>query len=215
MDKILSILLLFSLISPNLCLYFHIQEKEEKCFIEEIPIETPVIGSYKIETFNNHIQAWEKAEHPIGMHVTITGPDRKVIQSRDFSTEGRFSFTSNYPGEHSICLRSTTDQWFAGIKLRIHLDLQSGEHAVNYDEVATKEKLTDMQLRMRKLLEHVEQINREQDYQRLREERFRYTSESTNARVLWWSLGQVIIVLVIGFLQMRHLKSFFEAKKLV
>lgn len=86
---------------------------------------------------------------------------------------------------------------------------------MNYDEVATKEKLTDMQLRMRKLLEHVEQINKEQDYQRLREERFRYTSESTNARVLWWSLGQVIIVLVIGFLQMRHLKSFFEAKKLV
>ena len=72
-----------------------------------------------------------------------------------------------------------------------------------------------MQLRMRKLLEHVEQINREQDYQRQREERFRYTSESTNARVLWWSLGQVIIVLVIAFLQMRHLKSFFEAKKLV
>ena len=48
-----------------------------------------------------------------------------------------------------------------------------------------------------------------------REERFRQTSESTNSRVLWWSLGQTCILLVMGAWQMRHLKSFFEAKKLV
>ncbi|MCL4137658.1 UNVERIFIED_CONTAM: hypothetical protein GTU68_027425 [Idotea baltica] len=48
-----------------------------------------------------------------------------------------------------------------------------------------------------------------------REERFRQTSENTNQRVLWWSIGQVCILLAMGFWQMRHLKSFFEAKKLV
>ena len=49
----------------------------------------------------------------------------------------------------------------------------------------------------------------------VREERFRTTSESTNVRVLWWSLGQTVVLLVIGVWQMRHLKSFFEAKKIV
>jgi hypothetical protein len=48
-----------------------------------------------------------------------------------------------------------------------------------------------------------------------REERFRQVSDSTNARVLWWSLGQTIILILMGIWQMRHLKSFFEAKKLV
>lgn len=48
-----------------------------------------------------------------------------------------------------------------------------------------------------------------------REERFRQTSESTNQRVLWWSLLQTGVLLGIGYWQMRHLKSFFEAKKLV
>ena len=48
-----------------------------------------------------------------------------------------------------------------------------------------------------------------------REERFRQTSESTNQRVLWWSLGQTCILVLMGAWQMRHLKSFFEAKKLV
>lgn len=48
-----------------------------------------------------------------------------------------------------------------------------------------------------------------------REERFRSVSESTNQRVLWWSIIQTIILVTTGFWQMRHLKSFFEAKKLV
>lgn len=48
-----------------------------------------------------------------------------------------------------------------------------------------------------------------------REERFRMTSESTNQRVLWWSIAQTIILIITGIWQMRHLKSFFEAKKLV
>lgn len=48
-----------------------------------------------------------------------------------------------------------------------------------------------------------------------REERFRMTSESTNQRVLWWSIAQTIILILTGIWQMRHLKSFFEAKKLV
>jgi hypothetical protein len=52
-------------------------------------------------------------------------------------------------------------------------------------------------------------------YFQYREERFRQTSESTNKRVLWWSLAQTGVLVVMGFWQMKHLKSFFEAKKLV
>ena len=48
-----------------------------------------------------------------------------------------------------------------------------------------------------------------------REERFRETSESTNQRVLWWAIAQTAILVITGMWQMKHLKSFFEAKKLV
>lgn len=113
-----------------------------------------------------------------------------------------------------------------------------GEHANNYPEIAAKDKLTELQLRVRQLLDQVEQIQKEQNYQRVRqedtdalqpsfrsslfplslqyrEERFRMTSESTNQRVLWWSIAQTLILILTGIWQMKHLKSFFEAKKLV
>ena len=51
---------------------------------------------------------------------------------------------------------------------RVHLNIQVGEHAIDYATVAQKEKLTHIQLRIRQLLDQVEAITKEQNYQRVR-----------------------------------------------
>nr|QBH73341.1 glycoprotein 25l [Embidopsocus sp. OG9320] len=196
-------------------LYFHIGETERKCFIEEIPDETTVIVNYKVELYDPRSGGFMPSSPGIGMHVEARDPEDKTILSRVYSSEGRISFTSQTPGEHIICMYSNSTKWFSGTQLRVHLDIQVGEHAIDYSHIAQKEKLSELQLRVRQLLEQVEQITKEQNYQRYREERFRQTSESTNSRVLWWSLTQTFVLLLMGAWQMKHLKSFFEAKKLV
>ena len=50
---------------------------------------------------------------------------------------------------------------------RVHLDLQIGEQAVNYPEVAAREKLGELHLRIRQLLDQIDQITKEQVYQRV------------------------------------------------
>lgn len=212
-------LALATLFLVNLCsinaLYFHIKETERKCFIEEVPDETLVVGKYKVQIFDRDTNDYMPTNQGIGMHVEVKDPEQKVILSKLYSAEGRFSFTSHMPGEHIICLYSNSTAWFGGGNLRVHLDIEVGEHAVDYNELAGKEKLTELQLRVRQLLDQVEQISKEQNYQRYREERFRATSESTNQRVFWWSVAQLSILVLTGMWQMRHLKKFFEAKKLV
>ncbi|XP_003978882.1 transmembrane emp24 domain-containing protein 4 [Takifugu rubripes] len=212
-----SVGLLLALLSPSLALYFHIGETEKKCFIEEIPDETMVIGKYRTQLWDKHTGSFLPSTPGLGMHVEIKDPDTKIILSRQYGSDGRFTFTSHTPGEHQICLHSNSTKMalFAGGKLRVHLDIQVGEHTNNYPEIAAKDKLTELQLRVRQLLDQVEQIQKEQNYQRYREERFRMTSESTNQRVLWWSIAQTLILILTGIWQMKHLKSFFEAKKLV
>ncbi|CAG5134664.1 unnamed protein product [Candidula unifasciata] len=196
-------------------LYFHIGETEKKCFIEEIPDETMVVGNYKVEMFDKNSNSFIPTVYGLGMHVECRDPDDRVVLSRTYAAEGRFTFTSHAAGEHVICLNSNSSAWFNAGQLRVHLDISVGEHAVDYQQVQAKDKLTELQLRVRQLLDQVEQITKEQNYQRYREERFRQTSESTNQRVLWWAIAQTIVLLVTGFWQMQHLKSFFEAKKLV
>ncbi|KAK5894071.1 hypothetical protein CesoFtcFv8_010795 [Champsocephalus esox] len=176
-----------------------------------------VIGKYRTQLWDKLTDSFLAATPGLGMHVEIKDPDTKIILSRQYGSDGRFTFTSHTPGEHQICLHSNSTKMalFAGGKLRVHLDIQVGEHTNNYPEIAAKDKLTELQLRARQLLDQVEQIQKEQNYQRYREERFRMTSESTNQRVLWWSIAQTLILIVTGIWQMKHLKSFFEAKKLV
>jgi len=202
-------ILFLQIINLSNCLYFHIRETDRKCFIEEIPDETLVIGKYKVELFDAQTNTFLPSTPGIGMHVEVKDPDEKVVLSKLYTSEGRFSFTSHIPGEHVICLYSNSSAWFGGQQLRVHLDIDIGEHAVDYSVISAKEKLTELQLRVRQLLDQVDQITKEQNYQRYREERFRATSESTNQRVLWWSVAQLAILVVTGFWQMRHLKSFF------
>lgn len=48
-----------------------------------------------------------------------------------------------------------------------------------------------------------------------KEDKFRQISEVTNSKVLWWAVVQTTILLSVGFWQMKRLKDFFIAKKLV
>ncbi|KAK5974630.1 DeHydrogenases Short chain [Trichostrongylus colubriformis] len=159
------LLLLISALTYCQALYFHIAETEKKCFIEEIPDETMVTGNYKVQLYDPNTKGY--GDYPnIGMHVEVKDPEDKVILSKLYTSEGKFTFTSHLPGEHVICLYSNSTAWFSGAQLRVHLDIQAGEHAQDYEQIATKDKLNELQLRIRQLLDQVEQITKEQNYQR-------------------------------------------------
>ena len=50
---------------------------------------------------------------------------------------------------------------------RVHLSVEVGEQANDYQEIAAKDKLSELQLRVRQLLDQVDQISKEQTYQRV------------------------------------------------
>jgi len=197
--------------------YFYIGERERKCFIEELPEDIMVTGKYKAQFYDKNTNTYIVSPPGMGMHVSIKDPDSKVILDKTYGSEGAFTFTTHTPGEQQICIGSNSTKWslFAGGKIRVYLNIEIGEATINYKEIAEKEKLTELQLRVRQLIDQLDQIQKEQNYQRIRESRFRNTSESTNSRVLSWAILQVCVLVFAGVFQMKHLKGFFEAKKLV
>lgn len=149
----------------------------------------------------------------IGLIANVKDPNGNIILSRSYGRQGRFAFTSHTSGDHTICLASN-DTSMEGI-LRTHVDINIGGMAVDYDIVKKKEKLTELQLTLRKLQDLTQQISKEQNYQRNREYRFRQTSESTNNRVIFFAILQTVLLVAIGLYQVHHLKIFFIMKKLV
>lgn len=64
------------------------------------------------------------------------------------------------------------------------------------------------------LFQLVSQVKDEQQYIVMRERTHRNTAESTNARVKWWSIFQLGVLLGEGVFQVWWLKRFFEVCKL-
>jgi primase-polymerase (primpol)-like protein len=68
--------------------------------------------------------------------------------------------------------------------------------------------------KIKDLTNKVEDIKREQRYMREVEEQFRNASETVNSKAVWWSIGQIVVLLGAAVWQMRYLKDYFGDKKL-
>lgn len=117
-----------------------------------------------------------------------------------------------------------------GIKLT--LDLAIGE--TSQLESTDKSKIQDIVQKVKDLNGRLQDIRREQVFQRVycpkygprilrlltelvlqeREAEFRDQSESTNARVVRWSLLQLVVLGVTCAWQLSHLRAFFIKQKL-
>ncbi len=68
---------------------------------------------------------------------------------------------------------------------------------------------------VRQLSELLSHVKDEQTYIVIRERTHRNTAESTNARVKWWSIFQLGVLIGEGVFQVWWLKRFFEVKRVV
>ncbi|KAG2178789.1 hypothetical protein INT43_001635 [Umbelopsis isabellina] len=210
--------------SKTHALYFYLEGSEQKCFIEELPKDTSVFGEFKAEEYSDQQGKWIiNPETQIQILVEEL-PQGNVIVHQKGSASGRFTFTSSDSGDHSICLSATSTAWFSSTRTfvwqqRLHLDMDIGDptdHVQDHTEtLGGTMRYSDLESRVRELNQRVQDIRREQSYQREREAEFRDQSESTNSRVVWWTIMQIIILGAVCVWQMRHYKGFFVAKKLV
>jgi hypothetical protein len=193
--------------------YFYLEGSEPKCFIEELPKETMVVCTYSAEELSD-IDGVFRENPNLGIQMTVEELSEKHrVSTQKGSSSGHFTFTSSESGDHSICFTTNSTGWFTSSKTKLHLDVEIGDptdHAQDH-----KESLSDLAQSVRELNTKVQEIRREQTFQREREAEFRDLSEATNSRVVWWTIVQMAVLGATCVWQMRHMKGFFVAKKLV
>jgi hypothetical protein len=213
MKAILAVLLIAALATPSFALYFQVTEGIQRCFLIEVPEQTLVLSKY---TSLDHDKTTGGGDASTVIKIVVKDPTAREIATHDAIAEGRFAFTSQMGGEHQICLKTTTNNWLGNARtFRFQLEQESGGDAQDYGEIAKQEHLSAIEIEVRKLNDKIRAIRGEQDYQRQREEQFRDTSESTNARVMWWSIAETVILVLSGLWQISSLKNFFKDKKYV
>lgn len=82
-----------------------------KCFLEEVPKDTLILGKFKLEDLNPP-QVYGGTPVALGVYVKVTDPNGEMILEKVYAQEGRFALTSQVGGEHTLCFATNTSRWF-------------------------------------------------------------------------------------------------------
>ncbi|GJN15985.1 hypothetical protein PR202_gb02935 [Eleusine coracana subsp. coracana] len=176
-----------------------------KCLSEEIQSNVVVIGDYSI--------LYE--EHPVRPLVSakVTSPYGDVLHHSDKVTHGQFAFTSAESGNYLACFKVEVLE--KGMVINLNLDWKTGIATRDWDAIAKKEKLEGVALELVKLETAVRGIHENLLYLRSKEADMRDVSEWTNAKITLLSLVSLTVCITVSVLQFRHLKQYFQKKKLI
>ncbi|KAA8649103.1 hypothetical protein EYZ11_000641 [Aspergillus tanneri] len=220
LSSVLALCAIMCLSVPTNALYFYMEGRQAKCFYEELPKDTLVVGRYSTEVFNPQSNTYQ-IDTNLKMLITVDeifDNDHRVVSKRD-SNAGRFTFSAADSGLHKICFTPDTDAstggWLSGGPagaVRVSLDIAIGE--TSKIETEDKGKIQDIVQKVKDLNGRLQDIRREQVFQREREAEFRDQSEATNSRVVRWTLIQLAVLSAACAWQLSHLRSFFIKQKL-
>ncbi|KAL2499919.1 Transmembrane emp24 domain-containing protein p24 delta 7 [Abeliophyllum distichum] len=99
--------------------------------------------------------------------------------------------------------------------LAIEFEWKSGVAARDWSNVAKKGHIEVMELELKKLFDTVTSIHDEMFYLREREVEMQDLNIATYSKMATFSFLSIMVCLSVAALQLWHLKSFFERKKLL
>ncbi|KAI9754652.1 MAG: hypothetical protein M4579_004615 [Chaenotheca gracillima] len=137
----------------------------------------------------------------------IQNPDGGNQIHESAVSNGDHSFVAANDGKYLYCF--SNEHWSASSK-----EVSFNVHGIVY--VSEADAPSDpLEAEVRQLSDLLAQVKDEQNYIVMRERTHRNTAESTNARVKWWSIFQLGVLIGEGIFQVWWLKRFFEVKRVV
>lgn len=209
------LLALFVWMSHVSALHFYLKTGEIRCFYEDLPADSLVVGkvdAFEYDERTNDYFKNSKLKLKITVDETFDNDHRVVDQMS--KPDGDFTFNSVDSGEHKFCLSPMYSDGTYGKAHRIFFDIAIGA-ASDYVDSKSSKKVDGLTLQIQELNRKLQEIHLEQESIREREAHFRNQSESTNSKVVWWTIIQLVVLVGTCTYQLRHLKGFFVKQKIV
>uniref|UniRef100_A0A646QF63 Transmembrane emp24 domain-containing protein 7 n=1 Tax=Hemiscolopendra marginata TaxID=943146 RepID=A0A646QF63_9MYRI len=181
-------------------LTFELPDNAKQCFHEEITekgikctVEFQVItgGHYDVD-------------------MTLEAPNGQNLYKDVKKQYDSFEWTTDQTGIYTVCFSNEFSTFSHKL---VYMDFRVGEEKPlpNLSDHATA--MTQMESSSVQIHENLNSIIDYQTHHRLQESQDRKRAEDLNERVLYWSIGETVIILLIGIGQVVVLKNFFSEKK--
>lgn len=187
--------------------YFHVQEGEEKCFVEHTPEHQVLTVKYRHQ------------DNPgVPCMLIFKDPRQAQVFSKRVGPEdqeqGKTAYMSQKNGEHKICVKCEGSRWTQTrpLKWEIHVDMGDTEFSTS---PATRKEFSGVHRTVLSTLARSEAIMAENEYEKSAEMEFRNTSERMNSNVVIVSVFIIAIEAGLVIWQIWHMRTFFRREKLI
>ncbi|GJE84049.1 endosomal protein [Phanerochaete sordida] len=166
---------------------------KKECFFEDLHVNDKMTVTYQVGGGGHlDIDFW------------LADPEGHAVHKHIKQSTGTVSVTAAKDGRHEYCF---SNQMSTVVDKLVSFNVH-GVIYVDYDDT-----VAPIEREIRTLANGLTAVKDEQEYIVVRERTHRNTAESTNDRVKWWSVAQVIILICVVAWQVYYLKSFFEVKR--
>ncbi|KAF9182682.1 p24 complex component [Haplosporangium sp. Z 11] len=168
---------------------------ERRCFFEHLE---------KGDNLHVSFQVGEGGQ--LDVDFWISDPSGTLVEDATKSASATYNHEAKATGKYEYCFSnafSTVTEKTVGFNVLV---------VKPYKESGTN-KIDPLEQEIRELAAGIQEIMNEQEYTIAREKTHRNTAESTNSRVVWWSLFQSGILFLVCVFQISYLKRFFEVKR--
>ncbi|CAH1437606.1 unnamed protein product [Lactuca virosa] len=188
---------------------FDLKTGATKCITEDIKINAMTVGKYSVV---KRVQGFSLPESD-RVTVRVTSPLGNNYHYADRRDSGNFAFTAGEAGDYMACFWAAKQS--PQKTLSIDFEWKSGLAAKDWSKVAKKGQVEMMELELKKLYDSVTTVHEEMYNLREREETMQHLIRSTNSKMATFSFFSLVVCLSVAALQLWHLKSFFQRKKLI
>lgn len=185
-------------------LRFHLKPGGTRCIKEELRQNVLIVGDFEVSEIHG-----QKVDY------VVTDTKGHILSQNQGIGKGKFTFVTENYDMFEVCFTSRVPPHIRGEQHEVYLIIKRGVEAKSYEGLGEAAKLKPMEVELKRLEDLSESIVQDFVQMRQREREMRDTNESTNNRVLYFSIFSMCCLLGLATWQVLYLRRFFKAKKLI
>jgi len=186
-------------VARSIELTFELPDNDNQCFYEEIVKDTEATIEFQVVTGGQY-----------DVDVMVESPSGQVLYKDVKKQYDSYTWKADASGIFKVCFSNEFSTFTHKI---VYMDWQVGAEKPLLPKMEHLTAMTMMESSAQTIHEKLKVVDDYQTHHRLREATGRKQAEDLNERVLWWSLGQTAVLLLIGIGQVIVLRSFFTDKR--
>lgn len=194
--------LLVTLLNRAAAYFVTVDAHAEECFFEKVEKGTKLSLTFEISEGGF-----------LDIDVRIIGPDKKIIYQGDRETSGKYTFSAQQQGVYTYCFSNQMSTMTPKVVM-FNMDVGEPPKEINEGdkEQADHDKMENI---INELSVSLTSVKHEQEYMTVRDRIHRSINESTNSRVMLWSIFEALVLVTMTVGQVYYLRRFFEVRRVV